>query len=258
MSWQTGEPEAAPKVYLPQGDGEAPPAYDAYADPAEAHGWQKGYEEGDGVLREAHEDGGAVAPEAPDAPEAPVAPEASDAYEAHEASATYDTHEMYTDGYETVEQAAVLDDPSSRRDRLQRRRRARMLRRTAVGAGAVCVAVLAVVISGLFDSGSSADPGSSGGGHGGARGEASATPSAGATDGSAASEGTPGESPGASSASASPHDTSSATAKATESPSASTSTTPASTTPTTPAATSTSDSGRGNPGHGQGSSKKPN
>ncbi|MEU2864027.1 hypothetical protein ABZ672_37800, partial [Streptomyces mirabilis] len=43
MSWQNGETEAEPRVYLPSGDGEAPPAYEAYADPAAAHGWQDAY-----------------------------------------------------------------------------------------------------------------------------------------------------------------------------------------------------------------------
>jgi hypothetical protein len=47
MSWQSGDPEARPKVYLPQGDGEAPLAYEAYHDPAEAHGWRKSYADGD-------------------------------------------------------------------------------------------------------------------------------------------------------------------------------------------------------------------
>ncbi|GAA2398940.1 hypothetical protein [Streptomyces coeruleofuscus] len=36
-----GEPQGPPNVYLPQ--GAAPPAYDAYADPAAAHGWQDAY-----------------------------------------------------------------------------------------------------------------------------------------------------------------------------------------------------------------------
>lgn len=36
-----GEPQGPPNVYLPQ--GAAPPAYDAYADPAAAHGWQDVY-----------------------------------------------------------------------------------------------------------------------------------------------------------------------------------------------------------------------
>lgn len=40
MSQQNGEPEAPPRVYLPQNDDEAPPAYEAYADPAAAHGWE--------------------------------------------------------------------------------------------------------------------------------------------------------------------------------------------------------------------------
>ncbi|KPI04966.1 hypothetical protein OK006_6922, partial [Actinobacteria bacterium OK006] len=44
MSWQNGETEAEPRVYLPSGDGEAPPAYEAYADPAAAHGWQDAYD----------------------------------------------------------------------------------------------------------------------------------------------------------------------------------------------------------------------
>ncbi|MET8134563.1 hypothetical protein [Streptomyces sp. NPDC005251] len=47
MSWQSGDPEARPKVYLPQSDGETPPAYETYTDPAEAHGWRKAYADGD-------------------------------------------------------------------------------------------------------------------------------------------------------------------------------------------------------------------
>ncbi|MET9407331.1 hypothetical protein ABZX90_16445 [Streptomyces sp. NPDC002935] len=46
MSWQSGDPEARPKVYLPQSDGETPPAYETYTDPAEAHGWRKAYTDG--------------------------------------------------------------------------------------------------------------------------------------------------------------------------------------------------------------------
>ncbi|MFB6843442.1 hypothetical protein ACFCXS_01010 [Streptomyces sp. NPDC056373] len=37
-----GEPQGPPNVYLPQ--GVTPPAYDAYADPAAAHGWQDVYD----------------------------------------------------------------------------------------------------------------------------------------------------------------------------------------------------------------------
>ncbi|MFF3614367.1 hypothetical protein [Streptomyces sp. NPDC002580] len=48
MSWQPGDPEARPQVYLPQGDAETPLAYEAYHDPAEAHGWRKVSAEGDG------------------------------------------------------------------------------------------------------------------------------------------------------------------------------------------------------------------
>ncbi|MET8861176.1 hypothetical protein ABZW95_34135, partial [Streptomyces sp. NPDC004579] len=47
MSWQSGDPEARPTVYLPQSDGETPLAYETYADPAEAHGWRKAYTDGD-------------------------------------------------------------------------------------------------------------------------------------------------------------------------------------------------------------------
>ncbi|MET9681502.1 hypothetical protein [Streptomyces coeruleorubidus] len=38
----SGEPQGPPNVYLPQTD--PPPAYDAYADPAAAHGWQDVYD----------------------------------------------------------------------------------------------------------------------------------------------------------------------------------------------------------------------
>ncbi|MFI7012976.1 hypothetical protein [Streptomyces sp. NPDC050164] len=37
-----GEPQGPPNVYLPQPD--PPPTYDAYADPAAAHGWQDAYD----------------------------------------------------------------------------------------------------------------------------------------------------------------------------------------------------------------------
>jgi hypothetical protein len=37
----SGEPQGPPNVYVPQAD--PPPAYDAYADPAAAHGWQDVY-----------------------------------------------------------------------------------------------------------------------------------------------------------------------------------------------------------------------
>ncbi|MEU0757638.1 hypothetical protein ABZ486_31750, partial [Streptomyces albogriseolus] len=36
-------PQGPPSVYLPQ--TAPPPAYDAYADPAAAHGWQNAYDE---------------------------------------------------------------------------------------------------------------------------------------------------------------------------------------------------------------------
>ncbi|MGW0375536.1 hypothetical protein ACWDZW_43175, partial [Streptomyces coeruleorubidus] len=40
-----GEPQGPPNVYLPQTD--PPPAYDAYADPAAAHGWRDVYDPAD-------------------------------------------------------------------------------------------------------------------------------------------------------------------------------------------------------------------
>ncbi|MFI6492796.1 hypothetical protein [Streptomyces sp. NPDC050564] len=215
MSWQSGEPEAAPRVYLPQSDGEAPPAYETYTDPAEAHGWQKGYEEGgDGAPR---------------------------------------TREAYEDGDDTLVQAAVPGDPTGRRDRLLRRRRARLLRRLSVAGGAVCVVLLALVISGAFDSGSSKGSG------GPSREPASpphlATGAVAPTEGSAATAGTsagpssttsPGASGSAGAASGSPR----------AAPSASASTAPATSAPAT--ATSTTEGGRGNSnGHGQGATKRP-
>ncbi|MFH9004069.1 hypothetical protein ACH4E5_12615 [Streptomyces afghaniensis] len=42
----SGAPQGPPNVYLPQAD--PPPAYDAYADPAAAHGWQDVYDPMDG------------------------------------------------------------------------------------------------------------------------------------------------------------------------------------------------------------------
>jgi hypothetical protein len=47
MSWQSGDPEPRPTVYLPQSDGVTPLAYETYADPAEAHGWRKAFTDGD-------------------------------------------------------------------------------------------------------------------------------------------------------------------------------------------------------------------
>ncbi|MGM7446161.1 hypothetical protein ACPW7O_32950, partial [Streptomyces tunisiensis] len=37
------DPRTPPSVYVPQ--TAPPPAYDAYADPAAAHGWQNAYDE---------------------------------------------------------------------------------------------------------------------------------------------------------------------------------------------------------------------
>jgi hypothetical protein len=223
MSWQSGDPEAPPKVYLPRADGEAPPAYETYADPAEAHGW-----------REGQEDGGAGA------------------------------GETYGDGDDTLVQRAVPDAPPGRHERLLRRRRARLVRRAAVGAGVGCAVLLAVVVSGVFDSGASTGPRTSGGGRGdSAREDASSTPSApSAPSATATGGGTEGPSPDASRSSASPSTVSSATAvSASASPSPSVSAAPASTASATVSATGTADSGPGNsggsPGHGQGATKRP-
>ncbi|OUC81710.1 hypothetical protein CA983_42885, partial [Streptomyces swartbergensis] len=38
----SGEPQGPPNVYVPQAD--PPPAYDAYPDPAAAHGWEDVYD----------------------------------------------------------------------------------------------------------------------------------------------------------------------------------------------------------------------
>lgn len=54
MSWQSGGPESPPNVYLPQGDADATPAYEAYADPAAAHGWQDSYAHGGDGAHDAH------------------------------------------------------------------------------------------------------------------------------------------------------------------------------------------------------------
>ncbi|WP_432117117.1 hypothetical protein [Streptomyces sp. bgisy032] len=54
-----GEPQGPPNVYLPQ--GAPPPAYDAYPDPAAAHGWQDVYDSADPAAggSAAHPGGGA-------------------------------------------------------------------------------------------------------------------------------------------------------------------------------------------------------
>ncbi|WP_432188515.1 hypothetical protein [Streptomyces sp. Tue6028] len=254
MSWKPGDPEIPPKVYLPQSDGEASPAYDTYADPAEAHGWQEGYDGvGDTAAGEGYEGVGHTA-----AGEAAVG--------GRPAAAVGDTAQERdaAQGPAADEPAQPWDaawnpaagDAAGRRDRLRRRRRTRLVRRLAVGAGAVCVVVLGAALSGAFDSAPSGRPapaGRSGDDGAGDDSEVPVVPSAGGegggTDGATAS-GPPGGS-----ASATRDATPSATATASSSGAPKTTASPSPT--VTGASPSAPGNSNGHPGRGQGATKRP-
>ncbi|NGO08752.1 hypothetical protein G5C60_14350 [Streptomyces sp. HC44] len=115
---ENGEPQSAPMVYHPYGDT-TPAAYDEYADPAVAHGWQNAYDD-------------TVRIDVTDAADAPDAPDAADA----------------------PDESGPSDRPD-RREQLARRRRARLIRRGVVAGCVAGVVLLAVVVAGLFGSESS-------------------------------------------------------------------------------------------------------
>ncbi|MFJ4535864.1 hypothetical protein ACIP39_07805 [Streptomyces tibetensis] len=233
-----GEPQGPPNVYLPQGG--TPPVYDAYADPAAAHGWQ---------------DDARGGPVAPSDTGGPLPPGRSDA--------VGETREL------RVVPMPASGGRSGAGRRARRKPPARRSRRVAVAAGAVGAVSAAVLIAGVSFSGGSS--GGTRGGEGGrtdpAAGESStASP---ADTGPAASPdaplaGRPGnsdEASGAASPSPSPTVSRTPSASATDDarPPAGTSTTtaPADTGPSPTAAPSAPGRSDGKPGHGPGGTKGP-
>ncbi|AZQ37064.1 hypothetical protein EJ357_29455 [Streptomyces cyaneochromogenes] len=233
------EPEA-PNVYHPQ--AEPTPEYEAYVDPAAAHGWQNAYDETaelprvvggvDGV----HEDRGAGG--------------------ASGFGGGYDY--VYEDGYDYADDYdAERGGRRSHRGRHQPAVRpgAWRSRRVAVAAGVAGALSLGALIAGFSLSGSSSEGGAKN------KGDRTSTtsgdsvlpggPSAGASAGTLRSEGAERPRPASPSASASPSDSDDKTDK----PSTAPSTTSAAPTPTatTPAPVETDD----HPGRGQGNTKKP-
>ncbi|TPQ19617.1 hypothetical protein [Streptomyces sporangiiformans] len=213
---ENGEGRDTPRVYHPYGD--TAPAYDEYADPAAAHGWQNAYD--DTVRIEFGEDPAAAG----SSPKPP---------------------------------AAVLPDAEGRHERLMRRRRVRLRRRGAVAAGVACVGLCVVVITGLFGSESSGDGGrenapntlqsSSATDRPGSTASTSGDPSGASRE---AASGAPNRASASPSPSTSPtggsggsEDGSGKPAKGTPSPTATTTTEPG--------------RGNGNPGRGQGATKGP-
>jgi hypothetical protein len=132
-----GGPQGPPNVYQPQ--PQATPAYDEYADPATAHGWQNAYDE--------------------TAQLPPVNGDASDVY-GPGGQVRYEQYGAYDDYQEPAgehegsgsggDHRSVFVDGSGRRGRL--------MRRAAIAVGAVCVLFIAVVVAGFFDSGPSGNP----------------------------------------------------------------------------------------------------
>ncbi|MFF5495135.1 hypothetical protein [Streptomyces aquilus] len=218
-----GEPQGAPNVYHPQ--PEPPPSYDAYADPAIAHGWQNAYDETAELPQVAEVPGAAQALDVPELPPAPVGA-----------------------------------GPRSRRKPKTGPWRSR---RVALAAGAVGAVSVAALIAGFSLSGSSEDPEGKGTRTGSAAPEVSTEPASGASgetegDGSGSSGG--GSASASSASSAQP----SATTSGTAGPSAGVSATTTAPAPApTSTATQTdpgSDSGAGSddkPGKGRGGTKRP-
>ncbi|MDQ1016640.1 hypothetical protein [Streptomyces afghaniensis] len=231
-----GVPQGPPNVYLPQAD--PPPVYDAYADPAAAHGWQDAYDPADG--RDAARGTGET-PDMGDTRELPPVPVPTHG----RAGAGRHSHRM---------------------------RAPWRARRVAVAAGAVGALSAAALIAGLgFSDAPSGGTREGGAGHGGGgrtgptAGESPTAPSTGG--GPAPAPGTPlvggpadrDEPSGA--ATESPSTTASPTASESGTDPASPSAgSPTAGTPTTsaPAATATPP-GRadGKPGHGPGGTKGP-
>lgn len=247
-------PQVLPNVYHP--GPEPSPAYDAYTDPAAAHGWQNAYDE------------------TTELPPVPAdADGAGDAYRGGEADGgggdgydyVYEDGQDYAGRYEDGHDYAGRYDAKRGRGRRRARRKpsAWRSRRVAVAAGAVGAVSMAAVIAGFSLSGSSTSGSSSPGGAHGRDDRTSPT----AED--SAAPGGPGKGPAASDGS-SATDPSPTTATASASPSPSASDGPTgepSPTPTTagaapatttaPTTTTVPGSGGGKPGRGQGNTKKP-
>ncbi|GGW36538.1 hypothetical protein AB0E64_06860 [Streptomyces caelestis] len=229
----SGEPQGPPNVYVPQAG--PPPAYDAYADPAAAHGWQDVY--------------------------APA--EARDAQDAMRGMG--DTRELPP---VPVPVPAPGRPGAGRHSRRGRRRGPWHARRVAVAVGAVGAVSAAALIAGLgFSEAPSGGTREGGGGRTGpTAGESPAPPSTGT--GRTPTPGTPlvgrpanSDEPSGAAASASPATTASPTPSEpdtdTPSPSAGS---PTASTPTTSAPAATvSPPGRSEtkPGHGPGGTKRP-
>ncbi|MFD5740562.1 hypothetical protein ACFXJM_07055 [Streptomyces massasporeus] len=166
------EPQGAPNVYLPQ--AAAPPAYDAYADPAAAHGWQDAYGTTD--------TGGAGHPGGVD-------DSRPGAYVADDADAT----RAYPGGLDPAD-AGVTDGAGDTRElpavpgrgragaghRGRRKQAPRRARRAAVAAGAVGAVSAVALIAGFSLSGSPSGgtPGGEGGRTGPTAGESPTAESA--------------------------------------------------------------------------------
>lgn len=237
----SGAPQGPPNVYLPQAD--PPPAYDAYADPAAAHGWQDVYD---------------ATKDTPDTRDTQDTPDAQDGTRG-------------PDG--TRELSPVPAHGRSGAGRHSRRRRAPWrARRVAVAAGVVGAVSAAALIAGLgfpdAPSGGAREGGARQGGGGRTGPTAGESPSASSTGGGRASTpeapfvGGPAdrdEPSGAGTASPSTAASSTPSESGTDAPSPSAGS-PTTGTPTTsaPAATA-SPPGRSEekPGHGPGGTKGP-
>ena len=166
------EPQGAPNVYLPQ--AAAPPVYDAYADPAAAHGWQDVYDttEYDTTAYDTTDTGGAGHPGGADGTggSRPGAQPVDGAYPADSAHPTDDAGATraypggpYPDGMGGAEGAGDTRElpavPQRGRaagggHRARRKPAARPARRVAVAAGAVGAASAVALIAGFALSGS--------------------------------------------------------------------------------------------------------
>ncbi|GAA2528984.1 hypothetical protein GCM10010423_24780 [Streptomyces levis] len=247
-----GGPQGAPNVYVPQ--GAPPPEYDAYADPAAAHGWQDVYDgmpatDGEGRRDDRGRPDGA----------GPRGGEGR-AEDAGRADGAGDTQELV---------AVPARTRSGGGHRSRRKPPAWRTRRVAMAAGAVGAVSAVALIAGFSFSGTSSD--GTGGGKGGRT-----TPTAGETPAEPLSDSGRVSSPGAplESGSTDQGSASGAESAAPSAPSAPASTTPSADgtdtpgspigsptagAPTTSAPATTTPPGRtdGKPGHGPGGTKGP-
>jgi len=228
-----GEPQGAPNVYHPYPDGRTAPVYEAYADPAAAHGWQGEYDEASYV----------------------------------QGAGDVDTEQLSV--YVDEGDAGPRDESHGHGGSHRRARgraggpdRRRTIRLAAIAAGAACLVLLVAVIAGLFDSGSSGGPTPSSQGEEKADkkgGEPSAGESASATRQPGSGGDATASPSGTATTSKEPGDAESRSADPTDS--TPTTKAPVTETPTTTAAPTADEPGNGNgggnPGHGQGSTKGP-